>query len=91
MGNRSTGVQRFDELGHIPHLFHARADPRRRTHAVGIYTHVLDQHGIVYKQPMVLNERQAGVAIEGAMRHNETSSDGGLLRLAVDTHGYTIM
>nr|WP_238553222.1 Tn3 family transposase [Cupriavidus necator] len=72
-----------------PHLFYARADPRRRTHAVGIYTHVLDQHGIVYNQPMVLNERQAGVAIEGAMRHNENRSDGGLLRLAVDTHGYT--
>ncbi len=25
-----------------PHLFYVRADPRRRTHAVGIYTHVLD-------------------------------------------------
>jgi TnpA family transposase len=72
-----------------PHLFYARADPRRRTHAVGIYTHVLDQHGIVYNQPMVLNERQTGVAIEGVMRHNETRTDGGLLRLAVDTHGYT--
>ncbi|MCK4140392.1 Tn3 family transposase [Ralstonia pseudosolanacearum] len=72
-----------------PHLFYARADPRRRTHAVGIYTHVLDQHGIVYNQPMVLNERQTGVAIEGVMRHNETRADGGLLRLAVDTHGYT--
>ncbi|MCF6561191.1 transposase, partial [Escherichia coli] len=72
-----------------PHLFYARADPRRRTHAVGIYTHVLDQHGIAYNQPMVLNERQTGVAIEGVLRHNETSTGGGLLRLAVDTHGYT--
>lgn len=72
-----------------PHLFYARADPRRRTHAVGVYTHVLDQHGIVYNQPMVLNERQTGVAIEGVMRHNEARADGGLLRLAVDTHGYT--
>ncbi|WP_367395129.1 Tn3 family transposase [Cupriavidus sp. Agwp_2] len=71
------------------HLFYARADPRRRTHAVGMYTHVLDQHGIVYNHPIVLNERQAGVAIEGVMRHKETRSDGGLLRLAVDTHGYT--
>ncbi len=60
-----------------PHLFYARADPRRRTHAVGVYTHVLDQHGIVYNQPMVLNERQTGVAIEGVMRHNETRTDGG--------------
>ncbi|MBB5499614.1 Tn3 family transposase [Paraburkholderia sp. MM5384-R2] len=72
-----------------PHLFYARVDPRRRTHAVGKYTHVLDQHGIVYNQPIVLNERQAGVAIEGVIRHNENREDGGLLRLSVDTHGYT--
>ena len=72
-----------------PHLFYARVDPRRRTHAVGMYTHVLDQHGIVYNQPIVLNERQAGVAIEGVIRHNEDRDDDGLLRLSVDTHGYT--
>lgn len=72
-----------------PHLFYARVDPRRRTHAVGMYTHVLDQHGIVYNQPIVLNERQAGVAIEGVIRHNEIRDDGGLRRLSVDTHGYT--
>jgi len=72
-----------------PHLFYARVDPRRRTHAVGMYTHVLDQHGIVYNQPIVLNERQAGVAIEGVVRHNENRDEGGLLRLSVDTHGYT--
>ncbi len=71
------------------HLFYARADPRRRTHAVGIYTHVLDQHGIVYNQPIVLNERQAGPAIAGVLHYNETREDGGLQRLAVDTHGYT--
>jgi TnpA family transposase len=71
------------------HLFYARVDPRRRTHAVGMYTHVLDQHGIVYNHPIVLNERQAGVAIEGIIRHNDTRNDGGLLRLSVDTHGYT--
>lgn len=50
---------------------------------------MLDQHGIVYNQPIVLNERQAGVAIEGVLRHNENRDDGGLLRLSVDTHGYT--
>lgn len=72
-----------------PHLFYARVDPRRRTHAVGMYTHVLDQHGIVYNQPIVLNERQAGAAIEGAIRHNDNRDDGGLSRLSVDTHGYT--
>jgi len=76
-------------LDTLPHLFYARVDPRRRTHAVGMYTHVLDQHGIVYNQPIVLNERQAGVAIEGVIRHNENRDDGGLLRLSVDTHGYT--
>lgn len=72
-----------------PHLFYARADPRRRTHAVGIYTHVLDQHGIAYNQPIVLNERQTGPAIAGVLHHNATREDGGLLRLSVDTHGYT--
>lgn len=72
-----------------PHLIYARVDPRRRTHAVGICTHVLDQHGLVYIQPIVLNERQAGVAIEGVLRHNENRDDGGLLRLSIDTHGYT--
>jgi hypothetical protein len=72
-----------------PHLFYARVDPRRRTHAVGMYTHVLDQHGIVYNQPIVLNERQAGAAIEGTIRHNDNRDDGGLSRLSVDTHGYT--
>jgi hypothetical protein len=46
-----------------PHLFYVRVDPRRRTHAVGIYTHFLDQHGIAYNQPFVLNEWQAGAAI----------------------------
>ncbi len=67
-------------------LVFLRASGHRRTHAVGIYTHVLDQHGIVYNQPIVLNERQAGVAIEGAVRHSDTREDGGLLALAVDTH-----
>ncbi|WP_248295329.1 transposase [Paraburkholderia sp. UYCP14C] len=28
-----------------PHLFYARVDPRCRTHALGMYTHVMDQHG----------------------------------------------
>jgi len=71
------------------HLFTARIDPRRRTHAVGLYTHVLDQHGIVYDQPVVLNERQAGPAIEGVVRDNDTKERVRLSLLAVDTHGYT--
>ena len=66
-------------------LWTARVDPRRRTHAVGTYTHVLDQYGIVYDQPIVLNKRQAGAAIEGAIRQDLVT----LERVAVDTHGYT--
>ena len=88
-GARAARIQRFHEPGYFAAPLYARVDPRRRTHAVGIYTHVLDQHGIVYNQPIVLNERQAGVAIEGVLRHNESRDDGGLLRLSVDTHGYT--
>jgi TnpA family transposase len=52
---------------------------------VGIYTHVLDQWGIVYDQPLLLNERQAGVAIEGVVR--QTTAD--IVRIAVDSHGFT--
>ena len=67
------------------HLWLSRLDPRRRSFAVGTYTHVLDQWGIVYDQPIVLNKRQAGAALEGALsqRHVELS------RVAVDTHGFT--
>lgn len=66
-------------------LWSARTDPRRRTRAVGTYTHVLDQWALAYDQPIILNERQAGAAIEGAIRQ-----DNALLeRVAVDTHGVT--
>jgi TnpA family transposase len=67
------------------HLWSARLDPRRRTYAVGTYTHVLDQWPIIYDQPIVLNRRQAGAAIEGAMRQQHVE----LEKLAVDTHGFT--
>ena len=66
-------------------LWLSRVDPKRRRHAVGTYTHVLDQWGIVYDQPLLLATRQAGAAIEGAVRQSITR----LERLAVDTHGYT--
>jgi TnpA family transposase len=66
-------------------LWLSRVDPKRRRHAVGTYTHVLDQWGIVYDQPLLLATRQAGAAIEGAVRQSITQ----LERLAVDTHGYT--
>lgn len=67
------------------HLWLARMEPRRRTSAVGTYTHVIDQWAIIYDQPVQLNQRQAGVAIDGAL--NQKVSD--LQRLSVDTHGFT--
>src|SRR3546814_19231554 len=50
-----------------------------------IYSHVRDRWGIFYAQPFVLNERQAGVAIEGVVRQESIENSP----LAVDTHGYT--
>jgi TnpA family transposase len=44
-----------------------------------------DRWGISYAQPFVLNERQAGVAIEGVLRQERMETS----QLAVDTHGYT--
>src|SRR6266850_1635114 len=35
------------------HLWNARVDPRRRTYAIGLYSHVLDQWGIIDDQPWV--------------------------------------
>ena len=68
------------------HLWNARVDPRRRTYAIGIYSHVLDQWGIIYDQPLVLHQRQAGAAIEGVVRQTAAAN---VEWLAVDTHGYT--
>ena len=67
-------------------VWQARLDPRRNTPSIGIYSHVRDRWGISYAQPFVLNERQAGVAIEGVLRHQEGIETS---QLAVDTHGYT--
>lgn len=66
-------------------VWQARLDPRRNTPSVGIYSHVRDRWGISYAQPFVLNERQAGVAIEGVLRQERMDTS----QLAVDTHGYT--
>jgi TnpA family transposase len=67
------------------HLWTARIEPRRRTRAIGTYTHVSDRWAIVYDRPIALNRRQAGAAIEGALRQKVAD----LQRLAVDTHGFT--
>lgn len=66
-------------------LWNARIDPRTGNYAIGTYTHVLDQWGIAYDQPIVLNRRQAGAALEGVLMQRLLPID----RLAVDTHGYT--
>ncbi len=66
-------------------LWSARTDPRRRTASMGAYTHVADHWALIHDQPIVLNQRQAGAAIEGALRQDAAEID----RLAVDTHGVT--
>jgi len=66
-------------------VWQARLDPRRNTPSIGIYSHVRDRWGIFHAQLFVLNERQAGVAIEGVIRQERLETS----QLAVDTHGYT--
>jgi TnpA family transposase len=66
-------------------VWQARIDPRRQTPSVGIYSHVRDRWGIFYAQPIVLNERQVGAAIEGVLRQQDIET----AQLAVDTHGWT--
>lgn len=68
------------------HLWNARLDPRRKGPAIGTYPHVLDQWSVFYDQPIVLGRRQAGAAIEGALRQTTVEK---LERVAVDTHGFT--
>lgn len=67
------------------HLWTARTDPRRRTWSTAVYSHVLDQWGIAYDQPLPLMTRQPGAAIEGAIRQKITT----IRRVMTDTHGYT--
>ena len=62
-------------------VWQARFDPRRNTPSIGIYSHVKDRWGIFHAQPFVLNERQAGVAIEGVIRQEKLETS----QLAVDT------
>ncbi len=66
-------------------VWQARQDPRRQTASIGVYSHVRDRWAIFHAQPIVLNERQAGAAIEGVVRQERVE----ISQLAVDTHGYT--
>jgi len=80
--NASADMMSLDATGYH---WSARHDPRRLTPAIGTYTHILDQWPILHNMPIILNRRQAGPAIEGALRHEAIE----LKRLAVDTHGFT--
>jgi TnpA family transposase len=66
-------------------VWQARRTPGGRHASIGIYSHVRDRWGIFHAQPIVLNERQAGAAIEGVVRQERVETS----QLAVDTHGYT--
>lgn len=67
------------------HIWVARMDYRRKLPSVGTYTLVSDFWSVIYDMPIILNERQAGAAIEAAIRQTDVEVE----RLAVDTHGYT--
>lgn len=74
------------------HLYNARVDPRRRTFAVGLYTHVAQNWGVIHDQPIVHNERQSSVAVHGVEVYNSSAEESyRLTKLAVDTHGYTFV
>ena len=66
-------------------VWQARQDPRRQVASIGVCSHVQDRWGIFHAQPIVLNERQAGAAIEGVIRQERIETS----QLAVDTHGFT--
>ena len=67
------------------HLWNARRDPRRHRPAIGTYTHLGDFWSLFNDMPLLLNERQAGAAIEGAIRQKDVP----VATLCVDTHGYS--
>jgi TnpA family transposase len=88
-GNGELASSDMMSLDASRHLLNARIDPRRRTYAVGMYTHVLNNHGIIHHLPRPLFERQVGPAIEGVLHQNQRPGVTRLKQLAVDTHGYT--
>ncbi len=89
-GEGNTASADMMSLDASRYLFNARVDPRRRTHGVGLYLHILDRYGIFYDQPVVHKTRQQGVAVEGAYQYNLAREERERLDwLAVDTHGYT--
>ena len=67
------------------HLYSARLEPRKRTPSTGMYSHILDRYAMVYDLPIIINRRQVGHGIEGALRQKTVEPS----RLSVDTHGYS--
>ena len=84
-GDGSTAAADMMSLQSSWTLWNSRVDYKRRTPSIGIYDHVLDNRAYAYSQPHVVNNRQAGVAIQGVVMQTDIQ----ILRLAVDTHGYT--
>src|SRR5439155_20997607 len=66
-------------------VWQTRLDPRRNTPSIGINSHVHNRRGIFHAQPLVLNEQQAGVAIEGVVLQERIETT----QLAVHSHSYT--
>lgn len=72
------------------HLSIARTDPRRKTAAAGIYTHILGSYPVIFDQPIVLMTRQDAPAVHGIDAYNSNREERIKVDLlAVDTHGYT--
>jgi len=66
-------------------VWQAHQDPRRQTASIGVCSHVRDhRRGVFHAQPILLNERQAGAAIEGVVRQERVE----VSQLALDTRGY---
>lgn len=65
-------------------VWQARMGPRLQTPSMGIYSHVRDRWGIFDAQPIVLNDRQAGVAIDRVVRQEDIE----ITQLATDIHGW---
>ena len=66
-------------------VWRARQDYRRKVASVGTYTAVSDFWSVIYDTPIILNERQAGPAIDSKLHQREFEVE----QMAVDTHGYT--
>mgnify|MGYP003584230574 CR=1 FL=1 len=72
------------------HLSIARTDPRRKTAAAGIYTHILGSYPVIFDQPIVLMTRQDAPAVHGIDAYNSNSEDRIKVDLlALDTNSNT--